>query len=129
MRLRWLEYEGRPAAIEYSLTGGDTVYYYQSGLDPAMAEESPGWVALGATLRDAIAEGYRMYDFARRRAVQGVPGRRAGAAGTTADRRAQFVGAHAPPGVAGRQPGQGLGQGRIASVAGGRSPEPERSQE
>jgi CelD/BcsL family acetyltransferase involved in cellulose biosynthesis len=65
LRLRWLEYNGQPGAVEYSLTGGDTVYYYQSGLDPAFFDEQPGWAALVASLGDAIEEGYHVFDFLR----------------------------------------------------------------
>jgi CelD/BcsL family acetyltransferase involved in cellulose biosynthesis len=65
LRLRWLEIGGKPAAVEYGFTGGDTIYYYQSGIDPALAEESPGWISLATSLRSAIEDGYRFFDFLR----------------------------------------------------------------
>lgn len=65
LRLLWLELAGQPIAAEYGLTGGDTVYYYLGGFDPAAAAAQPGWLALGASLRQAVAEGYRAFDFLR----------------------------------------------------------------
>lgn len=65
LRLVWLEFQGQPAAVEYSILGGKTVYNYQSGFDPAFAEEHPGWLNLIATLRWAISEGYESFDFLR----------------------------------------------------------------
>lgn len=65
LRLQWLELDGRPVAAEYSLGGGDTVYYYQSGFDADFANAKPGWMALIASLRLAIAQGFRCFDFLR----------------------------------------------------------------
>ncbi len=65
LRLLWIELHGRPVAVEYSLIGGDTVYYYQGGFDPALADERPGWLSFAASLKLAIDEGYRHFDFLR----------------------------------------------------------------
>jgi len=65
LRLQWLELDGRPVAAEYSLGGGDTVYYYQSGFDADFANAKPGWLALIASLRLAIGQGFRCFDFLR----------------------------------------------------------------
>ena len=65
LRLHWIELDGRPVAVEYALTGGDTVYYYQSGLEPSVIEERPGWLNLIGSIRAAIDEGYTNFDFLR----------------------------------------------------------------
>jgi CelD/BcsL family acetyltransferase involved in cellulose biosynthesis len=65
LRLQWLELDGRAVAAEYSLEGGDTVYYYQSGFDAELADARPGWLALVASLRLAIEQGFRSFDFLR----------------------------------------------------------------
>ncbi len=65
LRLHWIEYEGRPVAIEYGLTGGDTVYVYQSGFDPEFAKLKVGWMNTILSLQSAIDEGYRGYDWLR----------------------------------------------------------------
>ena len=65
LRLQWIELEGRPVAVEFELTGGDTVYYYQSGIDPAITEERPGWLGTIAALEWTIAHGYKAFDFLR----------------------------------------------------------------
>ena len=65
LRLSWLELDGAPIAIEYSFTGGDTVYYYQGGFDPAVSKLGPGWLMTALSMRAAIAEGYRYFDFLR----------------------------------------------------------------
>ncbi len=65
LRLLWLELEGRPLAVEYSFVGGDTVYYYQGGFEPQLAELCPGTLMLAASLKLAIEEGFRHYDFLR----------------------------------------------------------------
>ncbi len=65
LRLSWLELDGTPIAIEYSFTGGDTVYYYQGGFDPSVSKLGPGWLMTALSLRAAIAEGYRYFDFLR----------------------------------------------------------------
>ena len=65
LRLSWLELDDSPIAIEYSFTGGDTVYYYQGGFDPTVSQLGPGWLMSALSMRAAIAEGYRYFDFLR----------------------------------------------------------------
>lgn len=65
LRLLWLELDGRPAAAEYGLVSGGTVYYYQGGFDPELADRRPGWLAFTGSLKLAIEEGARRYDFLR----------------------------------------------------------------
>lgn len=65
LRMLWLELEGRPAAIEYGLVGNDTVYYYQGGFDPDLSDRRPGWLAFSGSLKLAIEQGYRKFDFLR----------------------------------------------------------------
>ncbi len=65
VQLRYVLFEGRPAAIEYDLLGDRTVYYYQSGLEPELLDQRPGWLGTIQSLRDAIDQGYRTFDFMR----------------------------------------------------------------
>lgn len=65
LRLTWLELDGQAVAAEYSLTGGRTIYAYQSGMAPSAAEHEPGSLSLIATLKDAIQQGYQAVDFLR----------------------------------------------------------------
>jgi len=65
LRMLWTELEGRPLSAEYSFVGGDTVYYYQGGFEPELADERPGWLSFAVSLKLAIEEGYRNYDFLR----------------------------------------------------------------
>jgi len=65
LRLSWLEVDGRPAAAEYDLAGGDVVYAYQSGFDPELRDLEPGRVLGMAAIRRAIEQGFRGYDLLR----------------------------------------------------------------
>jgi CelD/BcsL family acetyltransferase involved in cellulose biosynthesis len=65
LRLHWLELDGRPAAAEYHFAAGGTIYAYQSGVDPDRLEEEPGRLAGIAVIREAIAEGFAVYDLLR----------------------------------------------------------------
>ena len=65
LRLCWLELAGRPAAVEYSILGTETIYNYQSGFEPALAAEHPGWLNLAMTLRWAIGAGFKSFDMLR----------------------------------------------------------------
>jgi CelD/BcsL family acetyltransferase involved in cellulose biosynthesis len=65
LRMLWTEFEGRPLSAEYSFVGGDTIYYYQGGFEPELADERPGWLSFAVSLKLAIEEGYRNYDFLR----------------------------------------------------------------
>jgi CelD/BcsL family acetyltransferase involved in cellulose biosynthesis len=65
LRLSWLELDEKPIAVEYSFTGGDTIYYYQGGFDPSVAQLGPGWLMSAMSMQAGIAEGYRWFDFCR----------------------------------------------------------------
>jgi CelD/BcsL family acetyltransferase involved in cellulose biosynthesis len=65
LRLLWTELAERPIAAEYSLLGGDTVYYYQTGIEPDAIKVGPGWIGMIGSLRHAIEAGYRNFDFLR----------------------------------------------------------------
>ncbi len=65
LRLVWTDLDGRPIAAEYSLLGGGTVYYYQTGLEPDAIDVGPGWLGMIGSLRLAIGAGYRRFDFLR----------------------------------------------------------------
>jgi CelD/BcsL family acetyltransferase involved in cellulose biosynthesis len=59
----WLE--ERPAAALLCLEGGGAVSLYNSGFDPEARAMSPGVVLIARTIEDAIARGFRRYDFLR----------------------------------------------------------------
>lgn len=61
--LLWLD--DRPAAALFCLEYGETVGLYNSGFDPEARALSPGVVLIARTIEDAIARGYRRYDFLR----------------------------------------------------------------
>jgi CelD/BcsL family acetyltransferase involved in cellulose biosynthesis len=65
LRLQQVLLEGRPVAAELDLVGGDTMYFYQSGIDPDVASERPGWLSTIAALRRAMDEGCQAFDFLR----------------------------------------------------------------
>ncbi len=65
LRLVWLEFEGRPLAVEYGFVGAGTVYYYQGGFEPELADFCPGTLMQAVSLQAAIAEGHRQFDFLR----------------------------------------------------------------
>jgi CelD/BcsL family acetyltransferase involved in cellulose biosynthesis len=65
LRLRCLYLDGTPAAVEYSFLGSDTLFYYQGGFEPALAEHRPGWLCFALALQSAIEQGYRTFDFLR----------------------------------------------------------------
>lgn len=62
-----LELDGEPAAAWYGFTGGDTVYFYQSGRGRRWAGEGVGHVLMGMMIRRAIERGFRRFDFLRGR--------------------------------------------------------------
>lgn len=63
--LTTLDLDGKPVAAWYGFTWHDTVYFYQSGRDPAWDRASVGQVLMGAMIRRAIERGYRRFDFLR----------------------------------------------------------------
>lgn len=65
LRLHWLALDGRPIAAEYHIAGTDTVFAYQSGVEPDRLEEEPGRLVTIAVLQRAIADGFRTFDFCR----------------------------------------------------------------
>jgi CelD/BcsL family acetyltransferase involved in cellulose biosynthesis len=65
LRLQGVFLDGRPAAIVYELIGGDTIYFYQSGIEPDLLDERPGWLGTIGSLRLTIAEGFKTFDFMR----------------------------------------------------------------
>ena len=65
LRLSWVELDGKPVAAEYQVVGNHAVYAYQSGIDPAALNFEPGRLAMMATLRRAIDDGYRSFDLLR----------------------------------------------------------------
>ncbi|HVX13763.1 MAG TPA: GNAT family N-acetyltransferase [Pirellulales bacterium] len=65
LRLAWVELDGRPVAAEYQVAGSHAVYAYQSGIDPAALNFEPGRLAMMATLRLVIEDGFRSFDLLR----------------------------------------------------------------
>ena len=65
LRLLWTELDNRPIAAEYALIGGETIFYYQTGLDPEARQDDPGWLGMIGSVQRAIGEGYRWFDFLR----------------------------------------------------------------
>lgn len=61
----WLD--ERPAASVLCLEYGEVVALYNSGFDPELRALSPGVVLIARTLQDAVARGFRRYDFLRGR--------------------------------------------------------------
>jgi len=65
LQLHWLELDGQPVAAEYHLAADGVIYAYQSGIDPDALDRQPGRLITLATLRRAIEQGYRAFDFLR----------------------------------------------------------------
>jgi CelD/BcsL family acetyltransferase involved in cellulose biosynthesis len=65
LQLYWIEIEGQPLAVDFNLLDGDTVYAYQSGIEPEATELSPGNLLTTAVLRQSMTDGRRVYDFLR----------------------------------------------------------------
>lgn len=65
LRLHWVELEGVPVAVDYAFTGDQTVFCYQSGLNPQYLDEQPGWLDWADSIRQAIEQGYQAFDFMR----------------------------------------------------------------
>jgi CelD/BcsL family acetyltransferase involved in cellulose biosynthesis len=59
----WLE--ERPAAALFCLEQAGTVSLYNSGFDPEARALSPGVALIARTIEEAIARGFRRYDFLR----------------------------------------------------------------
>jgi CelD/BcsL family acetyltransferase involved in cellulose biosynthesis len=65
LRLHWVELEGIPVAVDYAFVGGETIFCYQSGVDPRHLGAQPGWLDWTASIRRAISQGFRGFDFMR----------------------------------------------------------------
>jgi len=65
LRLHWVEMEGIPVAVDYAFVGGETIFCYQSGVDPRHLDAQPGWLDWTASIRRAISQGFRGFDFMR----------------------------------------------------------------
>ena len=65
LRLLWTNLDGVPAAIEYALKGGDTVYFYQSGIEPQLSRQNAGWLNTIVSIRGSIEDGFQHFDFMR----------------------------------------------------------------
>lgn len=65
LRLGWVEVDGEPAAVEFQLADGHVTYAYQAGVNPKLLDEEPGRMINIATIRHAIEEGQRSFDFLR----------------------------------------------------------------
>jgi CelD/BcsL family acetyltransferase involved in cellulose biosynthesis len=60
-----LRLDDRPAAALFCFEYAGTVGLYNSGFDPDLRAASPGVVLIARTIEDAIARGFRRYDFLR----------------------------------------------------------------
>jgi CelD/BcsL family acetyltransferase involved in cellulose biosynthesis len=60
-----LRVAGEPIGAIYAMTFGSTAYYYQAGFDPAKGAVSPGTLLVASSIRRAIEEGKRHFDFMR----------------------------------------------------------------
>jgi len=60
-----LTVEDKPIGTLYAMRLANTTYYYQAGFDPEAASISPGTLLVGHTIRRAISEGVKTFDFLR----------------------------------------------------------------
>ncbi len=65
VRLRFLTVDGRRIAAGIHLDDGQTIYYYNAGVDPDARDLSPGVVLIAHVMEAAIALGRRRFDFLR----------------------------------------------------------------
>ena len=63
IRDRWIGDHRVAGCVEFD--DGDTVYYYNAGVDPGARELSPGVVMVAELVRRALALGRRRIDFLR----------------------------------------------------------------
>lgn len=63
--IAWLEWNEKPIAVDFNITAFDTIYAYQSGIDPDHLDLSPGNLLMVAQLSRVIADGKRYYDLLR----------------------------------------------------------------
>lgn len=60
-----LHVDDAPIGAIYAMGMGSTAYYYQAGFDPEKGSVSPGTLLVAASIRRAIEEGKRSFDFMR----------------------------------------------------------------
>jgi CelD/BcsL family acetyltransferase involved in cellulose biosynthesis len=65
LQLFFLEIDGKKVAGSLSFDYLDRLWLYNSGINPAYSEFSPGWVMLAELLRRACQNNYRELDFMR----------------------------------------------------------------
>jgi CelD/BcsL family acetyltransferase involved in cellulose biosynthesis len=65
LRLSVLELDGRPIAAEYHFVGAAATYAYQGGVDPDRLHDEPGQLSTICSIKRAIDEGQRQFDFLR----------------------------------------------------------------
>ena len=63
LRINFLELDGRTIAADFNLVGESEIYVYQGGYEPDAIDLEPGRLLTVATIRQAIEQGYRGYDF------------------------------------------------------------------
>jgi CelD/BcsL family acetyltransferase involved in cellulose biosynthesis len=63
LRLFTLRLEDVAVAAVYGFRYRDTFFFYQSGFDPRLARASVGLLAVGLSIKAAVEEGAREYDF------------------------------------------------------------------
>jgi CelD/BcsL family acetyltransferase involved in cellulose biosynthesis len=62
LRLFVLSLDGKAVAAVYAFSYHGVFYFYQAGFDPTFSNYSVGLVAIGMTIKSAIAEGAHEYD-------------------------------------------------------------------
>jgi CelD/BcsL family acetyltransferase involved in cellulose biosynthesis len=65
LRLSTLTSDEEPVGAIYAMCVGGIYYFYQSGFDPVQKSISPGTTLVGHTIRSAIEEGAKQFDFMR----------------------------------------------------------------
>jgi CelD/BcsL family acetyltransferase involved in cellulose biosynthesis len=65
VELRFLTVAGRRIAAGVTFDDGETVYYYNAGVEPDARDLSPGVVMVALYIKDALARGRRFVDFMR----------------------------------------------------------------
>ena len=65
LRLYFMEIDSKRVAAALCFDYGDSMYLYNSGFEPAYSELSVGLICKALTIREAIAQGKKTYDFLR----------------------------------------------------------------
>lgn len=65
LNLGILHVDKQPIGAIYAMSSATSVFYYQAGFDPAHGSVSPGTLLVASTIRRAIDEGRRHFDFMR----------------------------------------------------------------